>query len=699
MNRVLSVLSGPASRVRGVADWVRMFRLDSRSLIESVRGVQNAEATFTDEKWCIEKRYMEVATALESIVVMGCDLVGQCTHLTELDSGDKGVDQTILDTQELVNPGLEKVEEGTRGMEELASDLVRHDANLEEMLRIDDRLKSTLQPLKFIQTLFRVECSHHPHDVQEKFIALVMEIAQVNKVFSELFPKLTAIRERIGELSSRISAQVKEQRETVSERRKKIEQTIETVQRDLERNQTRHQHMADYSEVLRGKTNEVVVAIQCQDAFSQKYGHAKSAMDEINDRTDRIRTARNRKERSDSLIYIDQASSVLVAQMDAMEEDLKNAENQIGLNLKSILSGAEDFQGEMQQLGGGSGSCELDCERARDACVLTCDEGDDSCVLTCDDSYEACILDCENYAESLTVAIEEVGGLLGDMDRDSGESQSELESILEMTEGVSESMRELSIEIHLIGLNSQVKAAHLGGGTGLETLSARTSVISREISVLSNEVACKVEHFDKGLRESIERFSPIQEASRLALKTLSRSKPKVLSRLDRNSAESNQAIARIEETTQTLREQAILSLEVSQLRPQSLKKLSGLRSRLRLLSDNTKMIIRKTGASSDSTEFSDAFAQSYTMESERATHQLVIGASDVSSEIADDASSGDDILFFDDLPAEPSEVADNASSEDDILFFDDLPAEPGEEEPKKDDGNRVDELDGIELWS
>ena len=471
-------------RQKVAAQWSRLtpFRKRiERDLPPCFANVRSARQQMDGAMKEIEERFLTIGNVLETITTTGRDLVSHCESLISLALGQGGGEIMIDDAAQHIWRAVEFVENNDRNMEQLIRQLTNSNERISQTLATEQILVRTLAPLNFVKTLFRVESAGLPPDVQDMFCALAREIDRIRlRVEGGFREKFQLIREIQAILSKAIAHLQQEQaraKESVAGLRQHMTESLAAMKTSYEKNRDRDTRLSGVSQAVNNETGKVVMSLQFQDILMQKLQHTHKVLEEMEQTFAEMPA--DRAEACRSLRLIEQSGRIVHAQLRGMHDELNKAGESVGSGLREITR-------QMEAL-------DSNCLALRDLDSVT--TGVDGAV------------------QILLDSLADVRRLVQAADQHAMEAHQTIQPIGGMTTNFTGFMRELSLEIQLIGLNAEVQAAHVGQGTGLEVLSAHTSAISRETSNLSEALAKDLDTLTGGLDQVVAGFQEIREAN------------------------------------------------------------------------------------------------------------------------------------------------------------------------------------------
>jgi hypothetical protein len=412
----------------------------------------------------LEGRFLNLATAVEELPGVSAALVRHSQQLVALATGQNSggsVYQATYDGLALRVGFVDRHWETIRGLrEQLHHSLPAIDA----MLRQESDLGQTVAPLKYIQTLFKVESAGLDSSLQSMFLALTEEISglqsKVSETFGEKFQVLRDMRRVVANVVRDLERQDRELGRFLGERKQALEKTLGGLQADLEQNRRREVKLTQVSQCIAEKVGGLVLGLQAQDIVAQKLAHVRAACGQMGERYAGRRSL-DTAGQSGLLRFLVQTATVEQAQLLSIQEDLRQTEEQ----LSGAITAIDD---EVRRL---------------DADCISLNEFDSVTV-----GYNALI-------ETLLEALGGVHEMVETTVTSTARAQAEIQPLGGRTSNVTATMRELSAHIRVIALNAQVQAARIECGTGLEVLAAATNRVAVETAGISEAIATQLDQF------------------------------------------------------------------------------------------------------------------------------------------------------------------------------------------------------------
>ena len=417
----------------------------------------------------LEKRFMATGSSLERHAEQAQEIVQRSERLLELVTGKAGGEQLIRTGMETLGQGLDFIERCHVRTLDLVGRLRGYQEQLESMRRHEELLGGALSPLKYVQTLFRIESASLPADVQSTFLGLTRDIEELfgrfGQVFGEQYQNLGRSRDSIAGLIDRIERHAVRQQATAVEKRNQMRQTLGDLMAEVSDSMKRDVSLVSVSRSIDSGVAEVLVALQCQDIVRQKLEHVRSACGQIVDvegGTAGLPAVVHRQ-------FARDAARIQVEQIDAVVRDLRLAEEQGRKGVHRIIELAQELDAESMSLS----------------------------------EFKSVTSSEDGMVQILLSSLEEVRAMLTTIVAVQDETHRTLQPLGGMASNVTGVMRQLSGHIKLIALNAQIQAAQVGQGTGLEVLSENTTRISDEIYRLNEHASDDLDRLIAGLAEAI----------------------------------------------------------------------------------------------------------------------------------------------------------------------------------------------------
>ncbi len=429
----------------------------------------------------MERAFLSIADSLVELPGASDKLVQHSHRLVAMSTGRENGDSIYQATYASLSGPLQFVDSHWETTRQLRGQLEESMAAIDGMLRHEDDLARTVAPLKYIQTLFKVESAGLDTSVQGMFLALTEEISalqrRVSDTFGEKFLVLRDLRRILANVVLDLEQRDTQLRHFLSERRASLDQALTDLRTDLEQNRQRDAKLTQVSKGVAEQVGRLVLGLQAQDIVSQKIAHVIEGIGQVLNRSSSSDAMSDRVLEAALLRFIVQSASVEHAQLESIRGDLRQTEEQ----LKSAISAIEDQAGQLDH----------ECLSMRDFDRLTV-------------GYPGLI-------ETLLEAVDDVSELVKTTASSTDQAFAEIQPLGGRTSNVTATMRELSAHIRVIALNAQVQAARLDNRTGLEVLAAATNRVATETGGISEEIATRLDQFATGMDGLVKEFTCLHD--------------------------------------------------------------------------------------------------------------------------------------------------------------------------------------------
>lgn len=435
--------------------WQRLRQKKLQQSFGEVAGLADGLAAVAG---ALEEKFLATANALMDLDASGNRFVTQSEPLVNLATGRTAGSEVFLDAMRNIDPPMRFLHAGHQQMKALLERLKHDNERIVGLLNGQNDLQRTMSPLKYIQTAFRIESAPLGVEVQTMFSALTQEIdklhTQVCELFSTKYEELKNIQKTIAEVVARLELQTDEVWENIAREKVQIDATLTQLQRELADNQKREASIAGLSGDLVREIQAVVTGLQFQDIIAQRLQHTALALAQMHAQFDGSVAGTE---------YLEQAARLEADQLQSVRQDLAGAEKTVKGGIQNIIAKVFDADKKCISL--------KEFEH-----LTTSANGMVQVLLDVFGTLRKQISTTVNGCSSAYDILRPIGGAASDL------------TLV---------VHELSQCIHLIGLNTQVQAAQVPNGMGLEILSARTSEISRETNRISENMAVQLDRLDR----------------------------------------------------------------------------------------------------------------------------------------------------------------------------------------------------------
>ena len=451
-----------------------LARRREKKIQRSFAGLAAVVAGLQEVSARLESGFLATANSVMELDARGGEFVQQGGRLVNVAVGRTGGAEVFSEAIRVITPPLDFLNDSHAATKKLLERLKHDNERISQLISGRDDLQRTMAPLKYLQTLFKIESAPLGAEVQMMFTALTQEIErlhlQVCELFTSKYEELQQIQRTISEVTGRLEAQTDAMSAKVTREQAQIDATLRQLQGELEDNQKRESSIVGLSGAVAGEIKRVVLGLQFQERISQRLQHTTQALAEAVAQPDG-------PERSGE--FMEQTCRREADQIKSVRAELARAE-------KTVKGGIEKVLARLM-------------------------EADSRCVA---------LREFENLTVSANGMVQVLLDVVAMLQKQTAATVAGCSAALEilrpigsMASDLTLVMRGLSQRIHLIGLNAQVQATQVPDGMGLEVLSARTSEISRETNGISQSIAGQLDHLVAGLTESLAALETLHAAA------------------------------------------------------------------------------------------------------------------------------------------------------------------------------------------
>ena len=465
-----AIVTSPARWGGLVAGWRARILPRPASLAAASANLKNSANELHQVSGALEKRFLATGAAMEQLAGKGVIFVQLSEKLLNTATGRVGGSGLFFTAMHVVETPLQFLNDSHTSTRALLQRLQHANNRIDEFINIQAELQRTIAPLKYIQTLFKIESAPLGENVQAMFGALTLEIEklhdQICELFTTKFLELREIQRTVRQVIGELQTQTDNLWDGISREKSQIDQSLAKLQHELLENQQREPRISRVGKEINQDIQRIVIGLQYQDIINQKLQHTSAALTQIEEQ---LAAAAGPE-------LLNQSCRLEAGQLEAVRQDLAGAETAVKSGVKNILNRLV--------------SADSQCLSLAEFEQLTTSA--DGMVQVLFDVFETLRNQTAATAASSAAAFDKlrpIGGLASDLTR---------------------VVRDFSQRIHLIGLNAQVQAAQVGNGGALEVLSARTSEISRATTQISESVARHLDQLVADLAEGVKELEALQ---------------------------------------------------------------------------------------------------------------------------------------------------------------------------------------------
>lgn len=601
----------------------------------------------------LETSFLQVGGALQEMSQNGQEFLKKSERLVSIAVGQLQGREVIINSAQVVEAPLQFLDDCLSESEHLLQRLREDHQSIKELQKAESNLRSTMAPLRFMQTLFKIESAPLGAEAQIMFSGLTQEIerlhTQVCELFDTKFRELEKVQAILNTVGVKLEDQTARLRHFVTQEKSQIQQSLEHLSKELASNQVRDVRIQRLSREISQEIQEIIVGLQFQDIINQKLQHTRTAVAQILERAGKD---------DESLHFIEQSCRLEASQIQAVRQDLARAE-------KTIRDGVQSIQDQLTQT-------DTDC--------LTLIE------------FEHIATSADGMIQVLLELIESARKQVIEMTQRTDDIHQQLLPIYSLATGMTAVVRELSHHIHLIGLNAQIQAGQFSHGAGLEVLSARTSEISTETNTIAETISQHLDQVASGLTDSVKAFDRLHTQAAKQLDGLSREGTAAEMDLHALRDEALMSLDKISGDLELIKKQATHALTTIHYTEAAEETLQDLQNQLEALAETAHEQL-----SHDHRPTSNVVTQlraDYTMASERHVFDQLINQDQAAPAPTPAAAPPDDIEFFD-SPTPPAPV-DSADSPEKKSSAEPPTDSTSDQKPNNQSGNNLG--DNIEFF-
>lgn len=533
-----------------------------------------------------EKQFMKVLHMLEKLDNISTDLNKESDFLLDQ---SQSAENPVRCANRVLTPFIDFINTSAYQIDSATNTLSSDQRNIDQTLSLEKRLTQTISQLTYVRTLFQVEAAPLDQNVQIMFSSLIEEIHRLQTKVVEIFDgKFTHLRQHkatIEKLVTQLKAQAKSHFSALKDKKERVDASVEQLNAQLDKAIHANAQLKHSSQTISTAIGEAIIALQSQDIINQKLHHIFEISAEMDERFASIGKGSDNKERCRKLRFVENASIVVSNQIQSIQGELIAAEDKVRSSFSRISDAIHD-------IGGSTKNQEKDENQ--------CEEN----LLKVFSEIESSIIETESIAKNVFDDLEPIRGIASN---------------------VTELISELSSQLHLIGLNAEIHSAHAGGGTGLETLSSKTSHISLETRKLCKSVSSELDSLVTSLNDNTNNFESLSEQSSKQRINISETIPEHTERITQYSAANLESESKAHHCIKQLIEIIASVSSGLDLKHLMIEELQDLEQDLRLLSETAKHEADGIGLSVDIPEIMSGLMSRYTMESEKAIHRNSLG--------------------------------------------------------------------------
>ena len=450
-----------------------------RSLEKTSEELSQAARLLPEISSRIGEKFLHSEQLLEDLTQASAQLLADSQELLGLASGQNQGHAIVDETRTLLAAPLAYLDLWQRDLAGQLDRLAAARGMIRGVLACEEELQRCVLPLRFIQSMFRMESAQLPEGVRQVFSSLTGRIdeieTEVRETLSRQFRTISGTSETIDRVVAKVTALAQQVEQTVLSRRREVSELLSGLTAEIQKNHGRQIQLITNSQEISTQTGRLVVALQVHDIISQKMEHVRSSLSTCVEAIDAMGESLPAADLRDGISRTGGILEIQSAQTASIDQDIRDAEKslhdatgKINLQAKSLDSDCLLLKEYSQVTGAANGTVEVLFEIIGDIREVT--------RKAVSAAHEACEL------------IAPMGGVVT---------------------GLTGALERLSHEMRLISLNAQIQAVQIGLGTGLEVLSAHTVDVSLETTRLTSEVSVQLERFTSDIQTILSGFQEL----------------------------------------------------------------------------------------------------------------------------------------------------------------------------------------------
>ncbi len=418
----------------------------------------------------LDHDFLAAGNDLERLLELSAGLVTHSQLLLKMSVGQEGGESIFEEAAAVLLKPLEFADRLSGEWPDMLRDIRGAVSDIGRLRELRFNLDRVVSPLDVLQRMFRIECSSLDDGTQALFSTLTTGMQEVRlEMFGMIEGKFTVLEasvKTLHEIENQLGLMIRKS-EASRQERLRIRENLDRTRQQLSLDLSKDVALSGVTQSIQKHVSDVVTSLQAQDLVNQRTRHV---MDLITGLGSSLKDPR----KVDPKLCRD-AATVARAQLEAVALELGVAKSTITNGLQSILRLMEDLDREVLHLSG------IDLSSTADGGLVQTllETGEQARV-----SLRAIAADSRKCFETVRPISSLVGNLSSDM------------------ASISERMR-------LIALNTQIQSAHAGAGTGLDVLATRTSAISDDTALITQEMAVRLTNLQSNLDATVRRVENV----------------------------------------------------------------------------------------------------------------------------------------------------------------------------------------------
>lgn len=424
----------------------------------------------------LEKQFLSFQDTLEKLSAASQDLITHGQAVVQMASGQDTGEVSFEAIFAVLRRPLDYLSATDAAMQELVNGLRRCLDTMHRLLDVQNTLEAILAPLQITQVMFRIEAANLPSESKQVFEAVTEKMGvlqrQVQSVFTEHARVLAELHGNLRSAVEALEERMADQGHKTLEKRNELDAYLARLLEQIQRNAQRDVALTGASQELRALVGKAIMALQMQDIIAQKLEHGRSGVREVLDAFTACTPARQ----NECLETVTALTRIEAAQLGAVITDLHNCDRSLHEAFGGVASLLEKLN--------------ADCIMLKEFSEITASTNGS----------------VQGFLDSLDEIRQMIAGTLATA-RLAEESVS---SVRDATAGLTSTVDGVAQEMRLIALNAQIQAIQRGEGTGLGVLAAHSAEVSRSVTVISTEIASKVQEVAQSVAEQSDRMHAVR---------------------------------------------------------------------------------------------------------------------------------------------------------------------------------------------
>lgn len=549
----------------------------------------------------IGSRYLKSLAMLEPLTDSGERLVSESEALLHLAVGESEASFVIAGTTELLKASFDYLDQWRNEIQDHAAALTTCTEVFSRVRACEGKIKTIIAPLSLIQTMFRIESARLPEEMRLVSEGLIGEIAavhhEVNKAFSEQLRIVTTTLETLQTVRERIHQQTAAIDSTLGPRKEQVAAAFARLTQELAKNSERDISLNSTSRDIRNSVSDIIMALQTHDIASQRLESVQAAISEARSLMSQTSASNADLQRSWFLLAVQQA------QLESVRTQLEETETALQAAIKVVASK-----------------------------VVTLDS---DCLML--KEFEEVTIASNGSVEVSLEMISDAEGLMQSAVSSSRDFYTYMEPLDQLSLELSNALERLAMTMHLIAMNAQIQAVHIGAGTGLEVLAENTAIISLQTTTVARDVSSGIAQVVSTVQSLTRSFREIITQGERTLGVLKQNSLPHQDHLHDLRNRSLTKLSKVGEAVDSIRDLTTTLAEESSVRQIALSTIADAVTSLDQITGDLKLNIGTIEVANLPT------TGKYRMKSERDVHQALLkslGAVDTDEDNAD-AEAGD----------------------------------------------------------